>query len=65
MTVMALLISKNNMQGLTFPLTCMGRDLDLKEREHEVKLQSLADSQRSAMMEIRQLLNAQQRMSAK
>ena len=37
----------------------------MKQQEFEVKLQATEDGHRHAMMEVRQMLNAQQRMSAK
>ena len=43
----------------------MEQDQMLKEKEYELKLQSAEDTGRHAMSEMRQLLSAQQRMSAK
>ena len=43
----------------------MERDLQMKSEEYEVKLQSLEDSHRHSMLDMRNLLNQQQRMSAK
>ncbi len=46
-------------------LTCMEHDLAMKAEEYEVKLHSLEDSHRHGMLEMRNLLTSQQRMSAK
>ncbi len=46
-------------------MTILQRDLRMKEQNFEVKLQSVEDAHRQAMMEVRQMLAAQQRMSAK
>ena len=46
-------------------LTCLEHDSQLKEREHEVRLQSVEDAHRHAATELRQMLAQQQRMSAK
>ncbi|CAH1776933.1 unnamed protein product [Owenia fusiformis] len=46
-------------------LSCMEQDLQLKDREFEVRLQSVEDSHRHNVTELRQLLTSQQRMSAK
>ena len=46
-------------------VTCLEADFRLKEQEMEAKVQSLEDSHRHAMMDIRKMLNTQQRMSAK
>ena len=43
----------------------MERDAKLKAQEYEVRLQTLEDSHRQAMMDLRQMLTSQQRMSAK
>lgn len=37
----------------------------MKQQEYEVKLQTSEDNHRHAMMEVRQMLAGQQRMSAK
>ena len=46
-------------------MTILERDLRMKEQNFEVKLQSVEDAHGHAMMELRQMLAAQQRMSAK
>ncbi len=46
-------------------MTCFERDIRMKEQNFDVKLQSTEDAHRNAMMELRQMLAAQQRMSAK
>ena len=46
-------------------LSMMEGDLRRKEQEYEVKLESLEDSSRHTMAELRQMLAQQQRMSAK
>ncbi|XP_064636176.1 sodium channel and clathrin linker 1-like isoform X2 [Lineus longissimus] len=46
-------------------MSCLEQDSNLRDREFEVKLQSMEDGHRHAMLEVRQLLTAQQRMSAK
>ena len=46
-------------------MSCIEQDQNLKQREYEVKLQTLEDSHRHAMTEVRNLLASQQRMSAK
>ncbi len=48
-----------------FQVTMLERDLRMKEQNFEVKLQSVEDAHRQAMVELRQMLAAQQRMSAK
>ena len=41
------------------------QELQVKEKEYEAKLQSIEDGHRHKVLELRDMLTAQQRMSAK
>ena len=46
-------------------MSSLQQDLQVKEKQYEVKLQALEDSHRQSTLELREMLTAQQQMSAK
>ena len=46
-------------------VSTLQQDLQVKEKQYEVKLQALEDSHRQSTLELRDMLAAQQQMSAK
>ena len=46
-------------------LSAIQHNLQMKEKEYEAKLQTLEDGHRERMNEMREMLTAQQRMTAK
>ena len=50
---------------MTLQVTCLENDFRIKETEYDARVQSLEDSHRQGMLEVRQMLVSQQRMAAK
>jgi len=46
-------------------VSTLQQDLQVKEKQYEVKLQAIEDGHRQSTLELREMLAAQQRMSAK
>jgi len=46
-------------------VSSLKQDLQVKEKQYEVRLQAIEDSHRQSALELREMLTAQQQMSAK
>jgi len=46
-------------------VSSLRQDLQVKEKQYEVRLQAIEDSHRHSALELREMLTAQQQMSAK
>lgn len=46
-------------------MAILTQELQMKEKEYEAKLQSIEDSHRQKVIELREMMTGQQRMSAK
>ena len=46
-------------------VSSLRQDLQMKEKQYEVRLQAVEDSHRQSTLELREMLTAQQQMSAK
>ena len=53
------------MLGVWCQVSCLKQDLQVKEKQYEVRLQAIEDSHRQSTLELREMLTAQQQMSAK